>query len=186
MSDPVLPALPGTYVLIGVGIHEWCPVIGWEKRLTVWEPICFPVLPRDLGPTLYFIPDPTDPDNPSLYDPRANRLFRDTESWSDFYDGSEPVPVESGLEFDIGSPVTFGDKAYKNKSFWHFGTVKAEFLFELDGGETCPDDPRVSKINREAFFNARKTMPVVVRDEVIRMARQDIAPEIDSEVEDLI
>ena len=190
MSDPVLPAAPGTYVisLMADDLLAWFPVIGWEKMLGRWEPVCFPPEAiRSDKPTCYLLPAENQAVNPNVYDPTARRTFEDLKDWQEFYEGEIPEKSPLGATFEIGTPVTFGSKIYKNKSFWHFKTTNAEFLFELDGNETCPDDPRVQKINRDEFFKARKLIHTIGLHEVLILARGDLTfPDQHFEGEDLI
>jgi hypothetical protein len=54
------------------------------------------------------------------------------------------------------------DKSYRSKSFWHFKDESGlEFLFTVESGRKIPNDHRVAKINRETFFERRKSLPVV-------------------------
>lgn len=176
MSEPVLPALTGSYLIRLLGQEESIerhPIIGWEKQLGRWEPICFPTeVIRSEDPICYLIPRIDYPDEPQIFDPKSKKSFPSLSLWAKFYQGQAPVKTETGEVFEITTPVTFGLGVYKNKSFWHFKTAKAEFLFELEGGETYPDDPRVRKITRAEFFSARRMIPVVSREEVIVMGQE--------------
>jgi hypothetical protein len=182
MSE-VLPALPGTtaYAKTKYG-QEAAPVIGWEKILGRWEPVCFPETFRSERPMCIEIPC-ENPDAPNFYDVETKTYFDNHDDWLAFYEGKAPEAPGPAKRSKTrsGLRVTFGTKVYKNKSFWHFKTEQDEFLFELEGDETCPDDPRVEKINRDQFFKARKMMDVLTMPELL-----GAAPETDSEVEDLI
>jgi hypothetical protein len=67
------------------------------------------------------------------------------------------------------------DKCYRSKSFWHFKDESGlEFLFTIESGKEIPNDHRVVKINREAFFERRRSLPVV--DTALLFNGVEIAP----------
>lgn len=181
----VLLAATGTYLITWErGDFLEYPIIGWEKLLHSWEPICFPPTAHTNKMICYAIPNPEG--GYFYYDPNLRDTFYDSVEWASQYEGKEPeIEPETQKQARSNLHVAFGNKVYKNKSFWHFKTPSDEFLFELDGEQTCPDDPRCEKITRDQYFKARKLMDVLTLDELL--AATDMPnDDTDQEAEDLI
>lgn len=56
--------------------------------------------------------------------------------------------------------LVFGTKAHKTKSFWHWPDANA--VFEIEGENPYPTDPRVAKIKREEFFALKRDGAVAI------------------------
>lgn len=188
MSDS-FAALPRTFVLFfdseAPDDPFALPVIGWTKGLSGFDPIT--VVPEDgrmtFGKAICIY---TEEGVAIVTDPIAKNSFSGVEEWVKYMKGAKPVAkadTKTGLRRRVNLFIQFGSKVFVNKSFWHFKTPSDEFLFTLEGGEESPEDVRVQKINREAFFNARKTLEVIPYDDLFNTT-EVIQPEHD--FEDLI
>lgn len=88
-------------------------------------------------------------------------------------------PVQMGPH-DIG----FGDKSYKLVSSWHFKDGDTEFVFQVPGDKDVPDDARVTKINRDAYTELTKTVPVKDYESVLGIEKPGSAVEAPPESSD--
>jgi hypothetical protein len=78
--------------------------------------------------------------------------------------------------------IVFGKKKpYKGKSFWHFEDEEHQFVFEVEGGEPLPDDPRVSKVNRADFTALKKDHGLVPLTRIVNAQEE---PPADEEFDD--
>lgn len=160
------------------------PVIGWTRGLSGYDPIT--IVPEDgvmeFGKAILL-------EDRCVVDPTAKRTFFGLSLWLEYMKGAKPVAKpnkETGVRRRVNLHIQFGDKTYVNKSFWHFKTASDSFLFELEGGEGAPDDARVTKINRDTFYKARKNLEVVPYADLFNVTESAMAEEIDEEAEDLI
>lgn len=85
-----------------------------------------------------------------------------------------------------GLEILRTDKAYKSKSFWQFKDPSGlEFLFVVDPEVEIPNDERVTKITRDAFFDRRKNLPVVDTDLLFSATEEEgVEPETETEEAD--
>lgn len=154
--DPETPKIPDTF-----------PVIGWAKGLSSYDPIT--IVPED-GRMIFGKAIQMDSNGATvIVDPIAKKTFWSLESWVTYMEGTKPVAkpdATTGVRRRVNLYIQFGTKTFVNKSFWHFKTPSDEFLFTLEGGEEAPDDVRVQKINRDAFYSARKTLDVMLYDDL--------------------
>jgi hypothetical protein len=171
-------ALPRTFVVSfdsnDPDGRNMIPVMGWAKGLSGYDPIT--VVPEDgrmvFGKAICLM---TDDDVVIVTDPISKKTFYDINDWLSYMKGAKPVAkpdVNTGVRRRVNLYIQFGDKTYVNKSFWHFKTPSDEFLFTLEGEQEAPDDARVQKINRDAFYNARKTLDVMPYDDLFNVTGQ--------------
>jgi len=88
--------------------------------------------------------------------PAKSRMFESLADWSAFVEdmaeeGEETVAAGTAPD---PSPIVFGDKTNKTKSFWHWPTANA--VFEIEGETALPNDPRVKKVKRDEFFDLKR------------------------------
>lgn len=97
------------------------------------------------------------PDGAVSYPAKA-RTFESVTDWMSFVEDLDDEtaeakkPVEGTKPDD--SPIKFGTKSNKTKSFWYWPTANA--VFEIEGEAVLPDDKRVEKIKRDEFFNLKR------------------------------
>lgn len=67
---------------------------------------------------------------------------------------SKPAATAAAATTGSLSPIKFGTKSYSTKSYWVWPDMKV--IFEIEGGSVYPDDPRVEKIKRDDFAQAKR------------------------------
>lgn len=187
-------AQPGTFVLVYNSeeptARKMIPVVGWQKGLSGFDPIT--VVAEDgrmiFGKAVLIWNAETGSE--FVTDPTSKMTFDDVDDWLAYMKGAKPVAkpnAETGIRRRVNLFIQFGKKEYVNKSFWHFKTPSDEFLFTLEGGMEAPEDARVTKINRDTFFNARKLLEVVPFDDLFNTSVGSAPePDEDDEIEGLI
>jgi hypothetical protein len=184
-------AAPGTFVVLfnpqDPENPDHFPVVGWTRGLSGYDPIT--IVPEDgvmeFGKAIQL----DHGDLVVVVDPTAKKTFWSLEAWLEYMKGAKPVAKpnkETGIRRRVNLHIQFGEKTYVNKSFWHFKTPSDSFLFELEGGESAPDDARVSKINRDTYYKARKNLEVVPYADLFNVTESAMVEDIDEEAEDLI
>lgn len=170
------PAAPGTLMLAyhpDDGKVSLTPIVGWANPTGL---MAFPVVAvggRSMGP-LQAIEH--GPEGLVSY-PTASLVFRDRLEWAKYMRQNAPSDADGGHEepsveemaeeagtashgADKGEggpdtkPLIFGKKTYSTKSFWHWEAANA--VFEIEGGEVYPNDPRAVKIKRDEFFTLKR------------------------------
>lgn len=173
MPDEIIPAAPGTRFVTYTGEENGAHtnaqlVIGWRVGPTVMTPIVLGGYERHL-PAFAAIAE-----EKKLFDPATGNVIpHKLEDWVIECDDSDGAAViqpknspkaaktkseEAALNVAPGEySIVFGKKKpYKGKSFWYFEDEEHQFVFEVEGGEPLPDDPRVSKVNRADFTALKK------------------------------
>lgn len=57
-------------------------------------------------------------------------------------------------------PLHFGSQTYKTRSFWHWPDANA--VFEIEGEQVYPSDPRAVKVKREEYAQFKRDGAVVI------------------------
>lgn len=193
----LIPAAPNTLLLDGHGERPPVPIIGWTmlRPGTTAVPV-FPVN-REIVPG-----DGISFGEDFILDLGTGTAFRGPEMLDEWYSfvtvadyGNAPVsaasapvvaptpqPPASGKEPFPANMIRWGDKKFVNNSFWHYThPVSGEqFVFTLPGGEPAPNDPTTVKVNRDAYFDLRRT----IAERVIGPASASAAPAAPEEPED--
>jgi hypothetical protein len=89
--------------------------------------------------------------------PASHKVFESVDLWTAYIDAEATVTDTSGQTEGTAPDtraIVFGTKSYSTKSFWHWPTANA--IFEVEGKEPYPDDPRVLKIKREEFADLKR------------------------------
>lgn len=164
----------------------WTPVVGWTRGLAGFDPVTVIMGDGHMvhGKAIVVQSGSSE----YVVDPNAKKTFYSVVDWLEYMKGAKPVSKpnrHTGVRRRTNLFIQFGTKVFINKSFWHFKTPKDEFLFAVEGGGEAPEDPRVQKINRDAFYKARKLLEVVPFEELFNTLEIE-ADEVDQEAEDLI
>lgn len=112
----------------------------------------------------------------SLDYPAKGLHFERYADWEEYMSANAPkkeVPVDSPA-VDT-SPLKFGDKTYNTKSFWHWDLANA--IFEIEGGQPYPNDPRAVKIKRDEFAALKRDGAVKVDPHAGLILEDDPKPE---------
>lgn len=169
------PAAAGTLVVIrdhdathGV---TYTPVVGWCH---VQGNLAFPILAMAFG-GLTHGKAVVSPDG-FVTDPTHQQVFENVDEWAAFIDRAkepkEPSQTEKVIDKALkedaapGKPATraakaaptgqiiFGTKTFTTKSFWKVPEMEA--IFEVEGNETYPKDPRAEKVKRDDYMALKK------------------------------
>lgn len=119
-------------------------------------------------------------ENGKVEHPASQRMFVDIDAWTAWAEDNVTEATEQAVESkpaaaattkpaapatkpattaapaSTGSmtPITFGTKSYSTKSYWVWPDMKV--IFEIEGGSVYPNDPRVEKIKRDEFAQAKR------------------------------
>jgi len=159
------PASPGTYLrqFDADGDYTDTPILAWQH---ISGNMAFPIFPvgnRSVGPgSLIYIPD-------GMWShPSSGTVLEDwTDARAHVADFMEQHPAEPRMEKPLPKdvpvqpdgkpdlrPLHFGEQSYKTKSFWHWPT--ANVIFEIEGEQVYPSDPRVVKVKRDEWAKLKR------------------------------
>lgn len=115
--------------------------------------------PKGLGP-MHAI---EHPDGYVSYPAGDRQTFDSVDDWKSYvedleWDEADPAAAAGSTvdakPGDSNRPLVFGTKSHKTKSFWHWADANA--VFEIEGEQPYPNDPRVLKIKRDEYFNLKR------------------------------
>ena len=202
MPEHLIPATPGTRYVTYSGEENGArtneqPVIGWRVTPTLAAPIVLGGNERHL-PAFVVIAE-----GKKLFDlTTGNEMVLSLREWVQECDDSdgesmihpkntpkatkaEKAQKEEEAEKTIARgeySIAFGAKnPFKCKSFWHYEDDETQFVFEIEGGEPLPDDPRVSKVNRADFTALKKDHGLVPLTRIVNAQEE---PPADEEFDD--
>lgn len=122
--------------------------------------------------------------------PHSQKFFEDADRWVAFIEtetdvaetvtGEKPTGTTEGTAPDT-SPLVFGNKSNKTKSFWHWPVANA--IFEIEGDAALPNDPRAVKVKREEFAELKRNGAVKIDPHAGII--EDDAPEAPVEDDDM-
>lgn len=177
----MIPAAPKTFWVREEGEgYLGLPVVGWTLNPSG---IALPVVPGILGTsgpgvaivfadhelpgdlTANITISDVDCDCPDFHrvvvDLASGKAFFDLEEWRDW--SKKQGVVRTNLpNAGLYPALNFNGKVYLKASFWKVAQPgKTPLIFTLPGGSASPTDLFVTKITRDEFFAARKTLTEV-------------------------
>lgn len=167
----LIPAAPNTRIVEYPSAETVAVVVGF---IHVQGTRVDPVTALARGSAIYAHEAIQFADN-SLDYPAKGLHFPSYADWEEYMSANAPkkeVPVDSPA-VDT-SPLKFGEKTYNTKSFWHWDLANA--IFEIEGGQPYPNDPRAVKIKREEFAALKRDGAVKVDPHVGLIIEDDPAP----------
>lgn len=164
------PAQPGTILrqYDADGDYKDTPIIGWQH---IQGNMCFPVFPcgaRSVGPGSVIIL-PVNEWIPEMFvHPSSQTCTTERDEIEGIVSealgaaeeaGETPAATTKTIAVQPDGkpdtkPINFGATTYKTKSFWHWQA--ANVVFEIDGEQVVPSDPRVTKIKRDEYAKLKR------------------------------
>jgi hypothetical protein len=174
------------------------PVVGW---MNITGQLAMPLTPVPNPGTdknsMVVVPPAGDPaDGEWYFCHRATGVVcyshEDAGEYMAEYLGENPIPepTEKGDASVKSSdpqpgpdtrPLHFGSQTYKTKSFWHWPDANA--VFEIEGEQVYPSDPRAIKVKREEYAQFKRDGAVVI-DPHVGVITEEPANEAPAEDED--
>lgn len=167
MPFAVVPAQPGTKLFVihdTYDMDEPQPVVAWR---------CFeagkahPICPVEVDSSVPGVAvSVTDEDgNWRVLDLTTGVMFDDESDWQESVISLKPylpgkrTPEAERLNQMTRPVLSFAGRVYAKASFWKIAPPGGHLsVFSLPGGEKSPTNPFVSKITRDEFYAARKTI----------------------------
>lgn len=186
----IIPAEPGTrWVRIDVNnnITE-SPVVGWRVFETGKA---IPVLLIDENPV---VPGTAVEiaGNARHFDLTTGDEFDTFTDWRDWVNEDKPYRIGKSAETErldrMTRPVlSFNGRVYAKTSFWKIAPPGQHIsIFAMPGNHPSPTNPHVSKITRDDFYAARKTITEIPFEVLLEDTKPLLKDEPEDDAEDLI
>lgn len=167
MPFSVVPAQPGTLLFVLVDEHtmdEPQPVVAWRCfEAGKAHPICVSDVDTSVPGVAVSVTDAEG--NWRVFDLTTGVFFDDENKWQDSVIRLRPylighrTPESERLNKMTRPVLSFAGRVYAKASFWKIAPPGGHLsVFTLPGGEKSPTNPFVSKITRDEFYAARKTI----------------------------
>lgn len=188
----MFPAQPGTVMrqYDADGDHTETPVVGWVhiQGSIVFPVFCVPGLSAGPGSAIW-IPSSVETSSGYWCYPHKGVVTSDETKLEGMIsealgEEEEKAPAPKNAPVTVEGkpdtrPLSFGAKTYNTKSFWHWETANA--IFEIEGKEVYPSDPRVVKIKRDEYAKLKRDGAVKIDPHSGLINEDSAAPEDDEE-----
>lgn len=197
------PAMPGTFLRVWDedGDPKDIPIVGW---MNITGQLALPLTPVPNPGTdknTMVVVTPTDEQGEVYYCHRATgTIYYSADDADNFMAGyleanpmpSAPEKGDASVKTDTKAgpdtrPLHFGSQTYKTKSFWHWPDANA--VFEIEGEQVYPSDPRAIKVKREEYAQFKRDGAVVIDPHagvITEEAEQPAAEDEDEDFSDVV
>lgn len=190
-----VPAAPETFI-VGPEGERTAVIIAWQ-----WVTGNYMMPVFDIARTGILKQEAIQHPDGTVSHPDSKGLFNDVRDWVSYAHAhnlaeiTEEVkaPAKTGPKPrakadapedppDPNRPIVFGTKTFKTKSFWHWPTANA--VFEIEGEQSVPDDPRVLKVKRDEWYDFKRAGAVEIDPHAGTILESEPAAEPVDETED--